>query len=264
MFINRVNYIYFSPTWNTKKIIYQTGFAISVSKHSKQINLTKNKERNQKFTFNSDELVVIAMPSYGGRLPNVEPQILNNLRGNNTPIVILTVYGSYDYGDALLEARNVLTDNNFICIAAATFPAQHAIASKIGKNRPDQADVEMMKIFGQKISEKLNQIEDINAIDSLELPGNYPYRPLPTSPPISPITNDKCVLCMLCYRWCPMDAIATYSPNETDVTKCIRCHGCIRRCPVAAREIVNEGFVNKVESLENSWDGVRKEPEIFI
>ena len=48
-------------------------------------------------------LSIIGVPVYGGRVPVEAISRLQRLKANNTPAVIVVVYGNRDYNDAILE-----------------------------------------------------------------------------------------------------------------------------------------------------------------
>lgn len=262
MNINKVNIIYFSPTQSTKRIVQIVASKIGIKVPTKHISVTTVNEREKQYSFESDELIILATPAYGGRIPQVAPALFDNLKGNNTPIILIVVYGNVAYGDALLELKDLTTDKGFLCVGAAAFVAQHAASKKIGTNRPNADDILKMNEFSNLISKKLNN--DETAMLTPSIPGDFPYRDLPPRPPIAPITNEKCIQCLLCFRWCPNSAIAVNEPKVSDISKCIRCQGCVVRCPVSAREITHEGFIQKVHSIEEQYSDNVCEPEFFL
>lgn len=262
MDIKRLNLIYFSPTQSTKKIVYSIAKGADIKVPTRQVNLTSRSEREKEYIFGPDDLLIVGTPSYGGRLPQLDPPLFENFKGNNTPVIFAAVYGNIGYGDILLELKNMFDEKGFFCVAGGAFVAQHAASTKIGSGRPNEDDLKEMARFGALVVEKLNDPERMSIPPSL--PGNFPYKLLPPSPPLSPVANSNCIYCMLCYMWCPMDAIPYYSPNETDVNKCIRCQGCVRRCPVSGREIDNETYRQRVSGLEEKNCENECKPEVFL
>lgn len=46
------------------------------------------------------------------------------MKGNNTPAIIAAVYGNRHYDDALLQMKDILTEQGFYVIAAGAFIAE--------------------------------------------------------------------------------------------------------------------------------------------
>lgn len=261
MEIKKIHFAYFTPTQVTRRYVYCVASGMSNGIPTAQYNLTSVKERHEQHSLEKDELLIVALPSFGGRVPRISPALLRNFWGQDTPAVAITTYGNRGYDDTLLEMQDILKEQGFVTVAGAAFVSVHALSAKVGAGRPNADDLQAAKLFGTQVREKLDAAE---SIESIPLPGNIPFKELPPPSNFSPITNDKCVLCMQCFRWCPGDAITYNNPNETDVTKCILCHGCVVRCPVQARQVVNEPFLQRVQQLEATFADVYCQPEVFL
>ena len=59
------------------------------------------------------DIVIIASPVYGGRLPIQVSDALQRLNGNNARAIAIVVYGNRDYDDALLELTDILSAKSF-------------------------------------------------------------------------------------------------------------------------------------------------------
>lgn len=263
MLIRKIRFAYFTPVQLTRRVMYCVISGMNNGIASEQYNLTAVAERQRQLHFTSDELLVVALPCYGGRLPQVAPPLLENLHGDNTPAVVIATYGGRAYEDTLVEMQEILHRQGFVTVAGAAFVTAHAMSpEKVGAGRPNADDIRMAKEFGQRVREKL---EAANALpEPVQLPGSIPFKPLPPKAGFSPLTNDKCVLCMQCFRWCPTDAIKYNDPNVTDANRCVLCHGCVIRCPVQARQVMNEGFHQRVAGLEANFGSSMPENEMFI
>ncbi len=267
MEINKLTFAYFSPTLSTRRLILHVVWGLGYRVPTQTINITGVSQREKETRLGSDELLVVGVPTYGGRLPNVRPSLFENFIGNNTPVLPVVVYGDRGYDDTLLEMVNDLQVRGFIPVGAGAMIAEHAYTDKVGAGRPDQSDVAAANQLGVLVREKLDSIPSPEYLPEYAvtgIPGNIPYKDLPPSLPVAPITNENCVLCMLCWRWCPTNAIAYNDPKSTDAAKCIRCQGCVKRCPPKARQIENEGFLARVAAMEENFSGVRHEPELFV
>lgn len=62
------------------------------------INLTNYDERQQEHHFKENELLIIGVPAYGGRVPVPVVDALSRFSGLNTPVVLVATYGNRDIG----------------------------------------------------------------------------------------------------------------------------------------------------------------------
>lgn len=231
MKINKVNVIYFSPTGNTK--ILCEALANKISNNVFVYDRTSFEDRWTSIEFCDDELVIIGVPSYYGRMPNIKDEFLRGINGNTTPAVIVTTYGNRDFEDTLLEMKNECEERMFKCIAAGAFISKHTFSDKLGANRPNDKDLEEVTTFANTIIGILNKVESVCGLN-LKVPGNYPYRPFKELP-MGPSSNKQCNQCMLCVKACPMKAISPENPEEIDGWRCILCGRCIKECPQQAK-----------------------------
>ncbi|NLW78731.1 MAG: hypothetical protein GXY32_04890 [Ruminococcaceae bacterium] len=260
--ISKVRLAYFTPIMLTRTLVYNIAFGVGKGLPNEQYNLTSVKERERLHTLAEDELLIAALPTFGGRAPVMEPPLFRNLRGSNTPAVVMVTYGARGYDDTLLETQAILHEQGFVVFAGAAFITRHALSPLVGQGRPNMQDTQTARAFAQQVLETLEGAEQMEAYTGF--PGNTPYKPLPPPSGLTPTTNEKCVLCMQCFRWCPVDAIPYNDPNHTVAGRCILCHGCIVRCPVKARTVEDEGFRQRVAQLEETCAGLAPEPELFI
>ena len=262
MKIKKIKFAYFTPIQMTRRYVYCVAAGMSNGIPTEQYNLTAVAERSKQHYFEPDEMLIAALPSFGGRIPQVAPALLRNLHGQGTPAVVIVTYGNRGYDDTLLEMQNILQEQGFVIVGGAALVSVHALSEKVGAGRPDAADLAFARDFGVQIRQKVEAMGETPV--SMEMPGNTPLKDLPPKMGFSPITNDKCVLCMQCFRWCPTDAITYDNPNETDASRCVMCFGCVTRCPVDARQVVNQPFLDRIKQLEENFSGKRCEPEMFL
>lgn len=254
-----VNLIYFSPTGTSREVVKAIGQGLE----AKQINEFDITQTDFEYANFGNELTIIGVPVYKGRLPIEVIPRLKKFNAENTPVVLVAVYGNRDFDDALLELKDFSTELGFTPIAAAAFIGEHSYSTEskpIAKNRPDEADLLKAKQFAAEILAKLEKNDGIE----LNVSGNYPYKELPNAPAMAPRTIDeKCTLCAVCADVCPVDVIEVNKTVITNAEACIWCCACVKACPEDAR-IFDTPLIQQITNnlFENCSD--RKEPGFFI
>lgn len=81
------------------------------------IDFTLPKVRNKQISFTEDDVVLVGVPVYAGRVPNVLLKYLNSIKGNGAIAVAVVVYGNRNYDDALIELKDILQSRDFKVIA---------------------------------------------------------------------------------------------------------------------------------------------------
>ncbi|MEG1560266.1 MAG: 4Fe-4S binding protein [Clostridia bacterium] len=249
--------IVFSPTGGTLKVA--NVFATAIGSDIIQIDLTNSKTNFNTFSFCSDDVCIIAVPSYGGRVPAVAVSRLRQLRGGQARAILISVYGNRAYEDTLLELKDTLLAMDFRCVSGVAAIAEHSIMRNFAAARPDETDLEELKSFAQKIVEKLRNND---VAENLVLPGKSPYRQY-NGVPMKPAAGRKCIKCGLCAVNCPVEAIPVTTPNETDRTKCISCMRCISICPSKARTVNQLLLAVGVQKMKKTC-GKYKHNELFL
>ncbi len=261
MKIKKINLVYFSATYTTRKVLRK----IAVSFHMEEIHefdITQKGPANT-IQFDAEELVLFGVPVYSGRIPKKAHEMLLQFSGNNTPAVIVCVYGNREYEDALIELKDIVESHGFRIISAGAFIAQHSIFSKVALGRPDEKDLEIIQEFGHKSAELVKRIENIDLLPEIHVKGNHPYREVGASNPTPIVVDESCNSCGTCVDRCPMQAITIQNPRETDYTKCISCGRCIVVCPLSVRHFGGEVFESRAPIFEAALSG-RKEPETIF
>lgn len=257
-----INLIYFSPTHTSKKIAQYIGRELDVQVIN-EFDITKPDFTDLESKRFENELTLIAIPVYKGRLPKEAVARLRKCKANKAPVVIVVVYGNREFDDALLELKDLTVELGFVPIAAAAFIGEHSYSSEdkpIAHNRPDREDIIKAKEFANKILEKIQSADE----NLVEVPGNYPYKELPKAPVIAPGTiSENCSLCGICADVCPVNVIDIKESVLTNAEDCIWCSACIKSCPEDAR-LFDTPFVGQIKEMLFSSCSKRKEPEFFI
>lgn len=258
----QLNLLYFSATNNTSKVVKKV--AEGIGQISKEYNITLPDNRQNEITFNSNELVIVGVPVYAGRVPKFLRDYFTKVKGNNTKAVFVVVYGNRDYEDSLIELRDIFEKNGFVGIAGGAFIGEHSYTTKVATGRPDNSDLNIALNFGSKIKEKINNEDSSLKSIKLAVKGNFPYvEKVPIQIAI-PKTTDSCYKCGICAKYCPMGAIDFDNFKDINASKCIKCCSCIKKCPTGSKVIDSEMFNKFTEGLINNFGTVTREPEIFI
>jgi ferredoxin len=259
--VNRnINLLYFSATDTTAKIIKAVARAFDET--VKEYNLTMPIDRINSLNFSENDVVIVGVPVYAGRVPEFLANYFNNIRGNNTFAIFIVVYGNRAYDDALLELKDIFERNGFIGIAGGAFIGEHSYTSKVATDRPDTYDLSIAYKFGLDINEKLKTCSSISCM--LSVKGNYPFRDGMVYEPVMIDTGEMCTNCGICSKNCPLGVIDKYNNRDIDVSKCIRCCRCIKRCPINAKDINHEEHKKFIHEFANKYGLSRQEPELFI
>jgi ferredoxin len=265
MDIKTIKLVFFSPTGTTAKIINGIAQGIASDMVSR-IDLTPPGARHYKVEPMRVELAIIGTPVYAGRVPAEAARRLQLIKGDNTPAVVVVVYGNREYEDALLELRDIAEANGFRPIAGGAFIGEHSYSSQaapIAQGRPDGKDMEKAKRFGLSIQEKISRLNTLDGMPALQVPGNYPYIEWDQPSQMAPVTVESlCTLCAECAAVCPTAAITVEESVWTSKEACIRCSACVKKCPSGARKWEDARIV-QVRKWLNENCSQRKEPQTY-
>lgn len=266
MDIKSAKLLYFSPTQTTKRVLEGIAQGLQVTR-IEGVDLTRRDVAARKLPELDDELVIIGSPVYAGRLPEGMASRLRRIKGNNTPTVIVVVYGNRAYEDALLELRDLVLEAGCKPVAAGAFIGEHSYstnATPIASGRPDEDDLRKARAFGKMVREKMRNIQAPHEIFRLLVPGRFPYKEGSALSGISPVTQEAiCSKCENCVSACPTGAIAVRGLVETERSMCIRCCACVKTCSTGAR-VMEEPRIKQVAGQLSVQCSTRKEPEIYM
>ena len=277
MEIKTVWAVYFSGTGTTQKVATTLAKSVAQSLGAEYQEYCFNlpAAREKELTFTPEDLVVLGVPVYAGRVPNLLlPYVRDSIHGGGALAVPVVLYGNRNFDDSLMELRNVARDNGFHPIAAGAFVGEHSFSTILGAGRPDAEDMALVQELADKTADKVKAFTEAPA-QAVEVEGCDPIRPYDTprdrhGEPIKdflkakPVTDpDKCVKCGLCARLCPMGSI---DPNDVSnvVGKCIKCCACVKKCPKGAKYFDHEGYLYHQHELEAQYAGRRAESKIFL
>jgi flavodoxin len=156
--------VYFSPTGTTKAVVQEIARGINPST-VEQIDITTPGARLQPLRTSENELLIIGVPVYMGRVPALLNEWLHAISAQNTPAVCVVVYGNRVYEDALIELKDILTRCGCTPIAGAAYIGEHSFSTDetpTAKDRPDARDLHHAESFGRKIQEKINTVPSVD------------------------------------------------------------------------------------------------------
>ena len=271
--IKQISTMYFSATDTTKKVVSAIGKKLSQNIDKEisinNIDFTLPKAREKIVSFTNEDILIIGVPVYAGRVPNVLLKYLNTITGNGALAVPVIVYGNRNYDDALIELKDILELNGFKVIGGGAFIGEHSFSKTLAKNRPDEEDMDIAEDFANQIYTKIITQDKIQTI---AVNGTNPYRKhyIPKNKDgiavdikkVTPKTNKNCTDCKICAHICPMGSI-----DFEDVSKlngiCIKCGACIKKCPMNAKYYNDKDYLRHKHELEINFT-YRREPELFL
>ena len=260
MQIEKTHLAIFSPTGSTEQVL--RAIAPYFPSPSHEIDLCDYENREQTHHFGKNDLLIVGVPVYGGRVPVPARERLERFLGDSTPVILAAVYGNREYEDALLELKNLLEERGFRAVAAGAFLAEHSIVRSIAAGRPDEADRQKIGVFAEEAATKIERIDNLSEEPELFVKGNFPYRQF-NGTPFDPHGFKSCTGCGICAAKCPTGAIPKESPQKIDKNRCISCMRCVKVCPNGARGLNPVKYAAIRKMLESKCKG-RKEPEFFF
>lgn len=246
----------FSPTGGTQKVVDElmNPWQMPINK----IDLMEPDFQEDDMTLTNEDIVVIAVCSFGGRVPALASERIKKLNGHQSRCILICVYGNRAYEDTLLELYDLAKQCHFSVMGAVSAIAQHSIIHDVAKNRPDLQDQKELQQFSRQLYQKLNSKND----SELSIPGKRPYKKSGKLG-LVPKANRKCDHCGLCAKLCPTHAINSQHLKSADKNKCISCMRCVSHCPHGARH-VNSLLVFAAKQVIKKECQQRKNNELFI
>lgn len=245
----------FSPTGGTQRV--SDGLFAGLGAIEKKIDLTDPRADFSSVRFGEEDVCVVSVPSFAGRVPAPAVSRLQKISGGGALAVAVVAYGNRAYDDTLIELSDVLTASGFRVFAGVTAVAEHSVLRQYAAGRPDADDCRQLAAFGSKIREAAA----LGQSASPAFPGNRPYRAAGSG--VKPTVGADCRLCGVCADLCPVGAISTENPREFDREVCFSCLRCISVCPTGARSLLPETLDALNQRIGPHLSG-RRENELFL
>lgn len=273
MDIQRVYAVYFSPTGATARvadtIVGELASQLGLS--AEQRSFTRPRERESFHAFEPQDLVVVAFPTYAGKLPNkILPDLQEKLRGNGALALPVVTFGNRSYDNSLAELCAVLQAAGFHTVAAGAFVCRHAFTDELAYGRPGWSDQFEMKGFAKQVAQRLKTMTEPPA--PVQVPGDADapyYVPKGTDGEPAKFLKAKpktklsrCNGCGACVKACPMAAIDPKNVSNVPGT-CIKCHACVRKCTKQAKYFDDPAFLSHVAMLEQNFTDPKDNETFF-
>lgn len=266
MEIDSAKIVFFSPTGTTKKVAQGIVRGINLS-FVELIDITTPSGREQSVQTTENELLVVAVPVYMGRVPALVAEWLKTIKASKTPVVCVVVYGNRVYDNALLELKDIVETCGGIPVGCGAYIGEHSFSNAetpIAEGRPNKDDLAHAEDFGRSICEKLEAVSSPSQLSDIEVPGVRPYGGVTTLWNVDFIAvNDSCTQCGVCVDVCPVGAINSQDYALIDQEKCITCCACIKNCPQHVRTI-KPSPVKDASLRLNKFFQEPKQPEVFL
>jgi ferredoxin len=265
MNIRSLKLAYFSPTGTTRAVLQS--IARGIGGTPELVDITLPAARLSPLNASDDDLLVLGVPVYMGRVPDLSSDWLHRLELRRTPTVCVVVYGNRAYESALLELRDMVSQHGGIPIAAAAFIGEHSFSSPerpASVGRPDANDLRQAEDFGRQIAGRVSSITTFARHDALLVPGTFPYGGITKLWDVDFIeVGEGCVQCGLCAEQCPTSAIDEANSASVDPVKCITCCACIKRCSQQVRTMKPGPVMDAAKRIHTLYP-IPKEPEFFL
>lgn len=299
--IASVHAAYFSPAGTTKKVVLAIGGGVAEALKTdlRPFDFTLPKAREWRLAFDPEDLLVVGLPTYAGRLPNkVAPYVKDFLltedpaagAGERPFVLPVVTYGGRAFENSLAELAGLLLDNGFALFGGAAVCCEHAMAHRVARGLPSEEDLARAATFGREAGNRLQdrlatdmKEDDLSARVREKVPGDFhpadyytpvdldgsPTEFLKATPFLRP---ERCTGCGLCETCCPMNSIhmdapsggVGIGPRPCVAGVCIKCHSCVRRCPEKAWEFTDEALRRHIAMLENTCTKASQENFYFL
>lgn len=268
----RIRSLFFSATGTTDKVVHEfieeLKKNLSISNHT-DYDFTLPHAREIMPEFSENDIVVVGVPTYAGRVPNLLLPYLSKINAKGSIGISISLYGNRNFDDCLIELTELMSSGGMNVIASGAFVGEHSFSKKLGANRPDEDDIKLIQEFAKAVASKIKN----NDFSSVIPAGENPIRPYFTPQDrygnkinfvkIKPSTHiNLCIDCKICAKECPLGSIDYENVAEVP-GKCMKCCACVKKCPTGAKYFDDEGYIFHQKELEEVYER-RSSPVYFL
>lgn len=247
----KIHALYFSATDVTKKAaeVVAGNMSTDYTLH----NIAGHDFHPQDVAFSPDDVLLAAVPSFGGRVPQFAVQFYSKLKGNGAKAVLIATFGNRAIDDTLAELRDAVTRAGFSVRGAIAAVGQHSLCPELAAGRPTPADLAELATMAGRLRDACEGPEA-----PLSLPGNESFVTY-SGLPFHTYADNKCVSCGVCAKACPVYAIPADNPSATHDSVCITCMRCTAVCPTGARRLPDgvPAMVKQTLTAAGAFDGAK-------
>ena len=247
-------HFHFSPTGGTRKVGHILSQGLGGTWEERDLTAPV-----EPMVLSQEDIVILSMPSYGGRVPAGSLKELAKVEGNGAKAVLVCVYGNRAWEDTLTEMQDAIEARGLCCVAAVAAVAEHSLFRRYAAGRPDAEDAAELTAFAAKIRAKLDAADcSVPALEGAH--GTYKQF---GGVPFKPKGSEVCATCGRCASKCPAGAISPEDPRNTDESKCISCMRCVAICPNHARDL-DAAVMDAAAEARAAILGGRKENHLYL
>lgn len=267
MQIQSAHIVAYSPTGTTLKNLSEVAAGMGCATIETS-DLTRTKNSGRDIRIAKESVAIIGVPVYAGRVAPAAMARLSHIKGENTPAVVIAVYGNRHYENALQELYDTVEKAGFTIIGAAALLGEHSFSTEtmpIATGRPDPEDIAEARLFGDQIRKKIAASPSIAALTPPAIPGTLPDTPFTPISGIAPkVETSLCKGCGICMTVCPVGAIGFQEHHPLcDPASCTLCCACIKACPEGALSMTAPRILEITDFLFKNCQERRK-PEFFL
>ena len=269
--MNRIVSVFWSPTGSTRCAAASAarGMAAASGLPVAELDLTPPGARTQDYAFSDEDIVLLACPTYAGRIPNkIMPDLASHLHGGgHTPLIVLAVYGNRSPDECMRELALLGEGNGFVAVAGAECVAEHCFTRALAPGRPDEADRDSLAAFGSAAVKKALAVPPVPMALDRESPVAPYYSPKKADGTPAkflkarPLTDEgKCTRCGQCVTHCPMGSIESDCVTVSGV--CIKCQACVKICLAGAKYFDDPDLLSHMQMIAENYTD-RKENKYY-